>query len=86
MDQPRTQRSGHFGHDLARSCVDALGQLDFGLGIINGGIGGRVDDNIGLYLNDCRTQLIQIGQISAQAFTHLAIEGNQFAHRRERAL
>ncbi|MNG08056.1 hypothetical protein D3C84_913880 [compost metagenome] len=60
--------------------------LPLAFGLVHGGIGRGVDDNIRLQLANGVAQALEVGEVAAQAIVAMAVGGDQFAQWRQRAL
>ncbi len=87
MDQRGTQALGFPGQHAGRFAIDAHRHRGFGLGLVDGGIGGGIDDEVGAdRLHHC-AHLLEPAQVKLRA-----IDGDDLAagqglrqQRRERA-
>ena len=73
------QHGGGFG-------VDALGGWRVGFGLVDGGVGGGVDDQPRPERAHGGGQAVEVGQVATQAVLAGAVQRHQCAQRRQRAL
>ncbi|MNL22842.1 hypothetical protein D3C87_1442030 [compost metagenome] len=86
VNQPCIRGCGLFSHDLGCQTVHSVCQFSFGLGLVHGSVGRRIDDDIRFDLADCGAQGIEIGNISRQTIIRTAVQCDQLTQRCKGAL
>ncbi|MNC86987.1 hypothetical protein D3C83_26810 [compost metagenome] len=79
MNQQRTQTSGLFGDDPRRDAVHAHDQIDLGLGFVDGGVAGRIDDDVrpgGAQRGANRTGIAEV-HVAASGSDHVSQRGER---------
>ena len=70
VDEKGVAPAGFFGEDARRLLVDGVGKIALGLGAVDGGVGGGVENDIGRGAANQLTGLFGIGEIDGFALRH----------------
>jgi len=81
VDEQRTEPPCFLGEDARRAGIDREGRFALALGAVHGGVGGRVDQDLGLQFAQRRADSLRVGEVEARV-----VECSHLAQRRERAL
>jgi hypothetical protein len=78
VDEPGAELLGFVGEDAGGERVDRAHEFGFGLGLVDGGVRGGVDDDVGLHLADGFGESGEVGEVTAVVGA-VEFEGDEFA-------
>ena len=86
MNEPGADFFGRSGKRARRFGIDPARQLRLGLGLVDGRIGGGIDDDIRPDLTHSRRDVGQTGEVAAQLTRRVEVERDKFPQRRQTPL
>jgi hypothetical protein len=86
MHQQRAAGGGFAGEDKGGQRVEGAGELRFAFGLVHGGVGGGIDDEIGGHAAHGGGEAFRVGEVTGEAGRAVVVEGHELTQRGEAAL
>ena len=86
MHQQGTQGGGFTGEDAGGQGVEGAGEVGLALGLVHGGVGGGIDDEVGGHGAHGGGEAFRVGKVAGEARGAVVIKGNELAQGGEAAL